>query len=649
MTGYDAGQISRMLAERAESIATSLFPNGQREGAEWCVGSVDGEKGKSLKVHLRGDKAGKWADFATGQGGDLLDLYCAVKGADLPTALKWAKELLSIREPQFYRDPTAAPKTYQKPKPAQGTRVPKSAVLEYLTQQRGLNAETIADFQIAEVESYTFRREDVTCPAIVFPFKADGEVKLLKYLGTKRTDEGKKLIDTSPQAEPVLFGWQAFRADEPTKAREVVICEGEINAMSWHQYYVNALATPFGAGGGRKHDWINSEWERLSQFERIYLNFDQDKAGREAVAELSQRLGRHRCFVVPPMPDGCKDINDCLFAGVRGLAIHDLLKASATADPEELRAAVEYTDAVIEEFYPTDERAAGIETPIEALRGKFARRMGEMTIVTGYTGHGKTLLLSWFDLNTMAQGERVCVASFEMRAPVWLKRMVRQATAKREPSTEYIRQVMDWTRDRLWLFDKVGQASRARVLEVFEYAFRRYGVRFFVIDSLMKLDISEDDYAQQTEFANRVANFANEHNVHVTLVAHPRKDDDDEKPAGIQGVKGSNGLINQAHNLLSQWRNKPKENALQKLSAGEDISNSEEKAMKGADAVLLIDKQREGEGWIGRIRMAFDPDSMQYLDEGAYARPVVKFREPEGMAYAGAYQAEDDDYEEVRF
>lgn len=629
MTGMDAGQISRMLAERAESVAAYLLPNGQREGADWCVGSVDGEKGKSLKVCTRGEKAGVWADFAAGQSGDLLDLYAAVKSVSLVEALQWAREYLNIREPQFYRDGQQPEKTYKKPLPAPGVRAPRGSGLDYLLGQRGLNAETLAAFQVAEVESYTFRREEMTCPAIVFPFKVDGELKLLKYLGTKRKDD-KKLIDASAGSEPILFGWQAFRADFAEGRRSVVICEGEINAMSWHQYGINALATPFGAGSGRKHDWIGREWERLAQFEKIYLNFDQDKAGRDAVIELAQRLGRHRCFVVPPMPDGHKDVNDCLRAGVKFDEMPNILLASTTCDPEELRAAVEYTDAVVEEFYPTDTRACGIETPIDALKGKFARRFGELTIVTGFTGHGKTLFLSWLDLNTIAQGERVCVASFEMRAPVWLKRFVRQATAQREPSTEYIKQIMRWTSDRLWLFDKVGQASRARVLEVFEYAYRRYGVRFFVIDSLMKMDISEDDYAQQTQFANVLANFANEHNVHITLVAHPRKEGDDEKPAGIQGVKGSNGLINQAHNLLSVWRNKPKETALQKFATGtEEISKADEGAMKGADALLLIDKQREGDGWIGRVRMSFDAESQQFIDEGGSARPVVKFTQTE--------------------
>ena len=68
-----AGEIKEMLHAQAEAVAAYLLPNGKRQGSEWCAGSVSGEPGHSLKVHLTGSKAGIWADFAEGKGGDLLD------------------------------------------------------------------------------------------------------------------------------------------------------------------------------------------------------------------------------------------------------------------------------------------------------------------------------------------------------------------------------------------------------------------------------------------------------------------------------------------------------------------------------------------------------------------------------------------------
>src|ERR1700743_1623150 len=68
-------EISQRLAGEAETIASMLLPNGKKKGAEWCVGSIDGEEGDSLKVRLNGNKAGVWRDFASDIGGDLLDLW----------------------------------------------------------------------------------------------------------------------------------------------------------------------------------------------------------------------------------------------------------------------------------------------------------------------------------------------------------------------------------------------------------------------------------------------------------------------------------------------------------------------------------------------------------------------------------------------
>ena len=92
-----AREIARLLARRAPEIAAELLPNGRRDGAEWRVGSIRGEKGSSCAVHLSGDKAGVWKDFASGEAGDLLGLVAAVRfGGDVGAAMAWARHRLGI-------------------------------------------------------------------------------------------------------------------------------------------------------------------------------------------------------------------------------------------------------------------------------------------------------------------------------------------------------------------------------------------------------------------------------------------------------------------------------------------------------------------------------------------------------------------------
>lgn len=107
----DAREIARLLAARAPELARELLAGGHREGAEWRAGGLDGSKGKSFGLHLYGAKAGVWADFAVGEGGDALDLVRLTRcGGDMKAALDWARAWLGLpSEARGTRTPDVAP------------------------------------------------------------------------------------------------------------------------------------------------------------------------------------------------------------------------------------------------------------------------------------------------------------------------------------------------------------------------------------------------------------------------------------------------------------------------------------------------------------------------------------------------------------
>src|SRR5262249_19227794 len=119
----------------------------------------------------------------------------------------------------------------------------------------------------------------------------DGTVAFVKYLDVDRGPDSKKNTRVEPDCEPVLFGWQAV---DPN-ARATVITKGEIDAISSWDYGWPALSVPFGGGRGNKHRWIEAEFDRLAQYEVIYLAFDIDAEGDAAADDVANRLGRHRC------------------------------------------------------------------------------------------------------------------------------------------------------------------------------------------------------------------------------------------------------------------------------------------------------------------------------------------------------------------
>ena len=69
-----ASELANRLARDAEAVCRHYLSAGRRAGNYWTVGDTANSKGKSLYVHLTGPRAGRWADGATAEYGDLLDL-----------------------------------------------------------------------------------------------------------------------------------------------------------------------------------------------------------------------------------------------------------------------------------------------------------------------------------------------------------------------------------------------------------------------------------------------------------------------------------------------------------------------------------------------------------------------------------------------
>ncbi|ETS14631.1 toprim domain-containing protein [Bartonella henselae] len=186
-------EIKQKLNSQAGAIAEMLLPQGRKRGNDWVVGNTRGEAGQSLSVCLSGSKAGLWYDFAEGSGGDLLDLWCAVKGINLSQALEEARTLLNLTRPK----PFIAPhRSYRRPPvPTGGT--PQNLVKIYLNKERGIPLEILKRYRIGEEGE-----------KIIFPFyKPDGTLALVKE---RLAQAGAKAKPTAAQCEAILFGWQAL-------------------------------------------------------------------------------------------------------------------------------------------------------------------------------------------------------------------------------------------------------------------------------------------------------------------------------------------------------------------------------------------------------------------------------------------------------
>ncbi|CAK8740732.1 hypothetical protein SODG_004209 [Sodalis praecaptivus] len=210
-----------------------------------------------------------------------------------------------------------------------------------------------------------------------------------------------------------------------------------------------------------------------------------------------------------------------------------------------------------------------------------------------------------------------CIASMELRPAILLKRMIRQAVCTGDATPEDVDRMMDLLDARMWLFNVSGKAKGERILTVFKYAHKRYGVQLFVVDSLMMCGLNEDDYNGQKAFMEALCEFKLTYPVHVLLVTHPRKGENEEKPVGKMDVKGTGAITDLTDNLITVWRNKAREAVVEKVRkfGNEMLSENEQKLLEAPGTLLLLDKQRNGEGWMGKIPLVFNLLSNQFLSD----------------------------------
>ena len=428
-----------------------------------------------------------------------------------------------------------------------------------------------------------------------------------------RNADEKRDMRQEGGAEPCLFGWHLI---DPN-ARTVAIAEGEIDAMTLHQCGIPALSVNAGAGN---HQWIENDWDRLERFSEILICFDADEAGQKGAAEVMHRLGNERCKLVK-FP--AKDANEYLLTGADGSDFWECIKTAKPQDPEELRQAADFMDRVKALFYPAHGDEQDPVLRLDRDCDWFNFRPGEVTVWTGYNGHGKSLFLSQVLLGLMQQGERAVVFSGEMTPERQLKRMAKQAAGLDRPTMQYIDAIGAWLTDKLWLFNVVGSASIERLLAVFLYASKRYGARHFVIDSLMMTDVPEDGSGAMTaqkEAMRKLCDFARRNGLHVHLVAHPRKGADESKGPGKLDVAGSSKITDAADNVFTVW------------SARKDEAADDYDADK-PDAKVELQKQRNGDFQHFTLHLWFNKAAQQFCTYSA-RRPIsyVQFlREAEGV------------------
>jgi len=254
----------------------------------------------------------------------------------------------------------------------------------------------------------------------------------------------------------------------------------------------------------------------------------------------------------------------------------------------------------------------GAKLPWGKTHDNIRFRPGEVTLWQGINGHGKSQILGQVVLGLIAQGEKCCIASFEMRPVSTLRRMLRQVAQNDRPTDSIANRMTDWLDGKLWIYDQLGSVRTDALAAVIRYCADKLKIQHMVIDSLMKCVKGTDDYNGQKDFVDLLTTLARDNNLHIHLVHHAKKQQDENSPPGKFSASGSHAITDLVDQVLTVWRNKPKERVIEKLTrAGKPV---DAETAEKSDALLLCDKNRHGE-WEGCIPLWYHAASLQYTTD----------------------------------
>jgi twinkle protein len=248
---------------------------------------------------------------------------------------------------------------------------------------------------------------------------------------------------------------------------------------------------------------------------------------------------------------------------------------------------------------------SGLSLGWNSLARLYTVRPGELTVVTGIPGHGKSALLSAMITNlAVQQGWTFAVCSPEnlpleryaaRLLELYLGAPFSAGTAHRMTG-EMFEQAKTWLDMHVsFLLPEEQSPTVAHLLDLARTQVFRMGVKGVVIDPWNELDHSRTPHLQETEYISQalsqIRRFARQHQVHIWLVAHPtklQKGNDGHYPVPTAcDIAGSAHWRNKADNVLSVWR---------------DVTASDHRVQ------VHVQKIRFREvGRVGTVELVFDP------------------------------------------
>lgn len=420
---------------------------------------------------------------------------------------------------------------------------------------RGISQKTLIECKITEERHYQPAKQKEVNNVVFNYFEG---TKLVN----KKYRSADKCFTQIAGAKKIFYGLNDVIADE-----SCYIVEGEIDKLSfWEIGISNCISVPNGAKD------LNSYFETCEQYIKdikiFYIAVDMDDPGRELEQNLVKRLGKYRCKRIHFKN---KDANDDLKES--RLELEESLKRITDYPVDGTFTAKDVKEGIYSLYVNGLSRPMAPANPTFAqFNESFKILKGQLTVVTGIPSHGKSNWLEWYCLNLINDLDlKMSLYSpehfpMELHHSILAEKVIGKPfygnTSECSKMTEQdLQDYIEWSSDRVYLTcpEKAIIPDWDWVFDRFNEQLFRYGIDVFVIDAFNKVKMKGGGTLYEiNEVLGRLTLFAQMHNIHIFLIAHPtkmrKKEDGKFDVPTLYDVKGSGDFYDQTHNGLTVYR-----------------------------------------------------------------------------------------------
>lgn len=365
-------------------------------------------------------------------------------------------------------------------------------------------------------------------------------------LATYRNDKGqpvaqkvrtvdKKFSIVGDAKAMTLFGSHLW-----SNGKKIVVCEGEIDAMSVSQVQNHKWPTvslPNGAAAAKKA--IIKNYDYLTKFEEIILMFDDDKAGRSAALECAEVLPVGRVKIASTAPH--KDPNEALVAGDYQSVIQAIFQAKEYR-PDGIVTAVDVRSSI------------GVAEAVSAIVYPYSRlnditkglRSGSLVTVAAGSGVGKSTFIREIAYQCHMDGHKIGMMMLEESVKRTAEGLVGIHLNKNitvDPDTSNREEILasfdDLTKDQqFYLFDHFGSTDMETIVSRIRYMNKALGCQVIFLDHISMLASSSlsqgvtDERRYVDQIMTTLRTLVQELNICLIVVSHLRR------PQGDKGHEG---------------------------------------------------------------------------------------------------------------